>query len=124
MKKTAARTISKIERLESQVGGSEDDEQQRALCGAYNPPTPDDLSVNAEIEVSRPVNGLRLHTRFAPRFGFCLQNESRLNSLRRSHHRESPTHSKRMNDDMGNLRYEVMCAALYCRHMQAAARTQ
>ena len=51
MKKTVARTSSKIERLESQSG---DGAEARDLCGTYNPPKPDSLEVGVEIEV-RPT---------------------------------------------------------------------
>ena len=50
MKKTVARTTSKMERLESAPGIGEDGEQ-RELCGAYNPPKPESLQVGIEIEV-------------------------------------------------------------------------
>jgi hypothetical protein len=60
MKKTVARTTSKMERLESAPGIGEGGEE-RELCGAYNPPKPESLQVGIEIEVRHVLWSLWSH---------------------------------------------------------------
>ena len=48
LSKTSSRAANKIERLESS------DSAAAPLCGVYNPPRPEDLSVNLEIKVREP----------------------------------------------------------------------
>jgi hypothetical protein len=50
MKKTIARTDSKIKQLQSTDGAAE--AEARELCGAYKPPKPENLEVGIEIDVS------------------------------------------------------------------------
>eukprot|EP01044_Picomonas_judraskeda_P002576 COSAG03_NODE_188_length_10927_cov_5.525028_8_plen_74_part_00 len=49
-KKTVARTSSKIDKLQSVDSASQDGES-RELCGAYNPPKPENIRVGVEIQV-------------------------------------------------------------------------
>ena len=49
-KKTIARTDSKIKQLQSTDGAAEG--EARELCGAYNPPKPEDITLGIEIDVS------------------------------------------------------------------------